>query len=65
MKFHFKRGYKGLINIIEEKLKEINIISVIKNESESERLAEFTPPVFDKYKFLFIKMNLKSFYFDT
>lgn len=45
MKLHFKRGYKGLINIIEEKLKEINIISVIKNESESERLAEFTPPV--------------------
>lgn len=49
MESHFKRIYTGsLVNAqhIEEKLKEIDITPVIKNESESGRLAGFAPPVF-------------------
>lgn len=49
MESHFKRVYTGpLVDAkrIEAKLKEIDIIPVIKNESESGRLAGFAPPVF-------------------
>jgi hypothetical protein len=49
MKSDFKRIYTGsLVNAqqIEEKLKEFDITAVIKDESESGRLAGFAPPVF-------------------
>jgi hypothetical protein len=49
MKSDFKRIYTGsLVNAqhIEDKLKEFDITPVIKDESESGRLAGFAPPVF-------------------
>ena len=49
MKSDFKRIYTGsLVNAqhIEFKLKEFDITPVIKDESESGRLAGFAPPVF-------------------
>jgi hypothetical protein len=53
MKSDFKRIYTGsLVNAqhIEGKLKEFNITPVIKDESESGRLAGFAPPVFGQVR---------------
>lgn len=49
METHYKKIYTGpMVNakLIESKLKEINITPIIKDESESGRLAGFAPPVF-------------------